>query len=314
LNSNGLSLTFIIRTFAMETILSIFKIGTSFASACTHYILILKVNELKKDINTMKDYSLELALGFIQKASLCKNPANIPFLLHSAYNNFSQSVFYYRESTDKLFNQFTEKFFSKLKRAKVLSLEPNWNDYNEDFNEIRKECKKLELSYMGKSICEYYLNEHSSCIQSIDNAIGIYYPLFLKICQRYIDEGYLNDAYAMQYLKPIKEYDDFCESEIAIFCGVYFELYTLWNEKGCEYFNAILEIAHDNDIGNDFVNELPNRKDMINLLAMAAVKLHSNDVDGKIIHHLINTIGVRREALIPLLNNAKSHNLMSLFK
>lgn len=173
----------------MEPIISIFKLSTSFASACTKYLLIQKVDDLKNDINLIKGSFYQNALDFVQKASRCENDNNIRFFLESAYSNFSQSVLLYEGASDKFLDAASsvgikESIADSVKLQGSNTVSRYYNNLvdsvkdkasssdKENAKQYEKELDVLEMSYVGKAMCEYNMQEYMQCLNSIDKAIG----------------------------------------------------------------------------------------------------------------------------------------------
>lgn len=180
----------------MEPIKVIFKVGTEFYKACKEYLLIKKVEELQHDIELIKGSFFSNALDFVEKASACENIENTRFFLESAYGNFSQSVRIYSDSVDKFMDAATiyaikdgiadfVKFegtntLSRCYNKAVDGVTNNAAD-KEKADKGEKECLILEMSIIGKAMCEYYMKEFSLCVESIDNAIGAHIKPWLKM-------------------------------------------------------------------------------------------------------------------------------------
>jgi len=186
----------------METIEIIFKVGTEFHKACKEYLLIKKVDELQYDIELIKGSFFGNALDFVEKASVCENNNNIRFFLESAYSNFSQSVKMYVGSVDKFIGVATSYAIKEGIADSIKS--EGANDVSKYYNKAvdgvidkatasdkvnaercEKECEILEMSYVGKAMCEYYLKEYSLCMESIDSAIGIHIEPYIKTINTY---------------------------------------------------------------------------------------------------------------------------------
>ncbi len=182
----------------MEPIITIFKAGTEFYKACKEYLLIKKVDELQQDVELIKGSFFRNALDFVEKASVCENNENTRFFLESAYNNFSQCVRIYSDSVDKFMGAATinaikdgiadsVKFegtnsFSRCYNKAVDGVKDNATVADkEKADKGEKECLILEMSYVGKAMCEYYMKEISLCVESIDNAIGVHIEPWMRM-------------------------------------------------------------------------------------------------------------------------------------
>lgn len=245
----------------MDPILVIFKTGTSFAKACTNFILIKKLDELKKDIELIKGSFFCNALDFVEKAAVCENENNVRFFLESAYNNFSQSVKMYEDSIDQLITATTsltvkESLVDSVKSEGVGAISRIYNKALDgvkdkvnvtDKTKVEKYAKEnrlLEMSYVGKAMCEYYMNEYSICVKSIDNAIGVHIEPII----------WLED-----YVKAVFENNVFYHSINSIFLRLL--LHTITE---CEdYFIAIKTIASEYSIS---IDQLEQRKRTVKLL------------------------------------------------
>lgn len=180
----------------MESIIAIFRIGTGFYKACKEYLLIKKVYELQHDVEIIKGSFFSNALDFVEKASVCENIENTRFFLESAYSNFSQSVRIYSDSVDKFMDAATIYAikdgiadFVKFEGTNTLSRcynkavdgVTNKAADREKADKGEKECLILEMSNIGKAMCEYYMKEFSLCVESIDNAIDAHIKPWLKM-------------------------------------------------------------------------------------------------------------------------------------
>lgn len=182
----------------MEPIIAIFKIGTEFYKACKEYLLIKKVDELQHDVELIKGSFFSNALDFVEKASVCENNENTRFFLESAYNNFSQCVRIYSDSIDKFMGAATiyaikDGIADSVKFEGTNVLSRYYNNAvdgvkdkttvadKEKADKCEKECLILEMSYIGKAMCEYYMKEFSLCVESIDNAIGVHIEPWMRM-------------------------------------------------------------------------------------------------------------------------------------
>lgn len=187
----------------MEPIISIFKLSTSFASACTKYLLIQKVDSLKNDINMIKGSFYQNALDFVQKASICENDNNIRFFLESAYSNFSQSVLLHEGASGKFLDAVTSagikgSIADSLKLQGSNAVSRYYNNIVDGLNDkasssdktnaeqFEKELLVLEMSYIGKAMFEYYMHEYAHCLNSIDKAIGAHMEPWLSMVNQAI--------------------------------------------------------------------------------------------------------------------------------
>lgn len=181
----------------MDSIITVFRIGTGFASACRHYLLVRKISDLKSEIDLIKGSFFEAALEFVQKASTCQNDSNSRFFLESAYGNFSQSALVFSNSTDKFFDvAFSDGFtssivdvfkssgtglFSRGYNSVVSGVEKKITSSDEKKQKLEWGCNILEMSHVGKAMCEYWMKEYDHSVESIDKAIGVHMDLYWKI-------------------------------------------------------------------------------------------------------------------------------------
>jgi hypothetical protein len=194
----------------MEELSIIFKAGVDFVKACKEYLLIQKVDELNREIDLIKGSFFSNAMDFVKKASLCENENNIRFFLESAYSNFSQSSKMYLNSTKKLyttslFQIFKESIADSLKLRGTNSASRKYNSVVDKYKEkairedktkavnVYKECERLEMSYLGKAMCEFNMREYVLCTESLDSAAGVF-GVLLSFIKGRISNNIINDT------------------------------------------------------------------------------------------------------------------------
>ena len=152
---------------------------------------------MKHDLNMIKGSFYQNALDFVQKASVCENINNIRFFLESAYSNFSQSVLLHEGASGKLLDAcasagIKESIADSVKLKGSNAISRYYNNIVEgvkdrssssdkgNAQQYEKELEVLEMSHIGKAMCEYNMQEYGQCINSIDKAIGAHMEPWLR--------------------------------------------------------------------------------------------------------------------------------------
>ena len=295
----------------MEPILTIFSIGTNFAKACTNYILIKKVEKLKGDIGFVKGSFLDVALDFVQKASKCENPDNSRFFLESAYSNFSHSISFSQNSIDELKEMLVKKFQKKVTMGSLLPIPPKFDDMESEFNTLIRECDKLEMSYFGKAMCEYNMNEFSMCINTLDLMIGIYYPIVSVLLKQPGIKDTLKGIVSMEedyHLRQISDKERH-KRYTNLICKLYTRFYFTWfNSNRIDYYKAINNISKEKFVS---VDKLFYRNKTIVILALAAL---TDEYPEAFIELLKDVTGVsNRDELFNIVKNVENQDLSYVF-
>lgn len=295
----------------MEPILTIFSIGTNFAKACTNYILIKKVEKLKDDIGFVKGSFLDTALDFVQKASKCENPDNSRFFLESAYSNFSHNISFSQSSIEDLKEMLVKKFQKKVTMARLLPIPPKFDDMESEFNTLIRECDKLEMSYFGKAMCEYNMNEFSMCINTLDSMIGIYYPIVSVLLKQPGIKDTLKGIVSMEEDYHLRQISDKERNKryTNLICKLYTRLYFTWfNSNRIDYFKAINNISNEKDVS---IDNLFNRNKTIVILSLAALTDNYPEVFIKL---LKDVTGIsNRDELFNIVKNSENKDLSYVF-
>ena len=259
----------------MEATISLFKIGTSFASACKNYLLIKEVENIKNDISLIKGSFIQNALNFVEKASICENDNNIRFFVESAYSNFSQSVLLFEDTPDKFVNVscsvgMTESFADSVKYAGNNTFGQLYNGLVDRVKnkitesdklkaeQYEKEFRILEMSYLGKAICEYHMDEFSQCIESVDKIIGIITNPYISMIQNVV--RLLGEFYSGAFLYKTL----FIPIEL---CMDYFSIQnTIAKKKGISTDNLrnrnkVIKILVQNQLSQDLLYRIEQRID-----------------------------------------------------
>lgn len=256
----------------MEPIIAIFKMGTEFYKACKEYLLIKKVDELQQDVELIKGSFFRNALDFVEKASVCENTDNTRFFLESAYNSFSQSVKMYSDSMDKFMGALAsytlmDGFAGSLKSEGSNAVSRYYNRAVDGAKEKitasdkakaeqhGKECEALEMSFIGKAMCEYYMKEYSLCIESFDSAIGVHIKPWLKMVSMMntvcYDQSMMINIYVRFLSVPLVDCMDYFHIQNVVASN-----YGLSNEK-LEQRNRIVRLLKNSaDRGDEYSKAL----------------------------------------------------------
>lgn len=257
-------------------VLEIFKLGMSFKNACDNYLHYNKVIELQHEIDHIKESFLYNALDLVKKASICENKRNIPFFIESAYSNFSQSVRLLSGCTEQMVSSL---IISGIKLGPIGILKSNHQGRIADrcnsiidkienkvsasdqteIDQLEKELKFLELSYLGQAMCEYYLGEISLCMKSVDSAIGVVSVPWYK---------YLNKLYqassAMSFLSSYRYTGAKREADLSRERTFYRKMFIEAVVPSCiDYLKVLTVVAKENEAS---LEEMQHRNKIVEIL------------------------------------------------